>query len=123
MVGSGCTRRVPPTCSPAAAGSSRKGCALGERRYISADTAPWFVVGGRTALDLHGFAHYLSSAPQREVHLYGTDNRPGWVLKLNLKNRFVFHNTKRLRRQDGYARLRKRASLRPGTKDADGDRD
>ena len=55
-----------------------------------------FVVGGRTALELQGFAHYLSSALQREVHLYGTDQRPGWVLKLNLESRFVFHNAKRL---------------------------
>jgi len=55
-----------------------------------------FVAGGRTALELQGFAHYLSSAPQREVHLYGTDKRPGWVLKLNLESKFVFHNAKRL---------------------------
>ena len=55
-----------------------------------------FAVGGRTALDLQGFAHYLSAAPQREVHLYGMDRRPGWVLKLNLESRFVFHNAKRL---------------------------
>ena len=55
-----------------------------------------FVVGGRTALEQQGFAHYLSSAPQREVHLYGTGKRPGWVLKLNLESRFVFHNAKRL---------------------------
>jgi hypothetical protein len=55
-----------------------------------------FVAGGRTALELQGFAHYLSSASQREVHLYGTDKRPGWVLKLNLESRFVFHNAKRL---------------------------
>ena len=55
-----------------------------------------FVVGGRTALELQGLAHYLSSTPQREVHLYGTDRRPGWVLKLNLESRFVFHNAKRL---------------------------
>lgn len=55
-----------------------------------------FVVGGRTALEVQGFAHYLSAAPQREVHLYATDRRPGWVLKLNLESRFVFHNAKRL---------------------------
>jgi len=55
-----------------------------------------FVLGGRTALELQGFAHYLSSAPQREIHLYGTDKHPGWVLKLNLESRFVFHNAKRL---------------------------
>lgn len=55
-----------------------------------------FVVGGRTALELQGFAHYLPSAPQREVHLYGTDKRPAWILKLNLESRFVLHNAKRL---------------------------
>jgi hypothetical protein len=55
-----------------------------------------FVVGGRTALELQGFAHYLPSTPQREVHLYGTATRPGWVLKLKVESRFVFHNAKRL---------------------------
>jgi hypothetical protein len=55
-----------------------------------------FVVGGRTSLELGGFAHYLSSGPQREIHLYGTDERPSWVRKLNLESRFVFHNAKRL---------------------------
>jgi hypothetical protein len=55
-----------------------------------------FVVGGRTALELEGFANYLSAAPQREVHLYGADKRPGWVVKLDLESRFIFHNAKRL---------------------------
>jgi hypothetical protein len=55
-----------------------------------------FVVGGRTALELQGFTHFLSAAPQREVHLYGTDKRPGWVAKLNLETQFVFHNAQRL---------------------------
>jgi hypothetical protein len=55
-----------------------------------------FVVGGRRALEVQGFSHYLSSAPQREVHLYGTGTRPGWVRKLNLENQLVFHNAKRL---------------------------
>jgi len=55
-----------------------------------------FVVGGRTALEVEGFAHYLSSEPQREVHLYGTSKRPSWILKLNVVSRFVFHNAKRL---------------------------
>lgn len=55
-----------------------------------------FVVGGRTALELQGLAHYLSSAPQREVHLYGTGKRAAWVLKLSLENRFMFHNARKL---------------------------
>src|ERR1035441_3803811 len=57
-----------------------------------------FVVGGRTALELEGFAHYLSAAQQREVHLYGADKRPGWVVKLDLESRFIFHNAKRDRK-------------------------
>jgi hypothetical protein len=55
-----------------------------------------FAVGGRTALEVQGFAHYLSSTPQREVHLYGLGRRPGWILKLNLESRFYFHNARRL---------------------------
>lgn len=54
------------------------------------------MVGGRTALELDGFAHYLAAGPEREVHLYGTEKRPGWVSKLKLESRFVFHNAKRL---------------------------
>jgi Transcriptional regulator, AbiEi antitoxin, Type IV TA system/Transcriptional regulator, AbiEi antitoxin N-terminal domain len=54
-----------------------------------------YTVGGRTALELQGFAHYLSGR-QREIHLYGTGKLPGWVSKLKLENRFVFHNADRL---------------------------
>lgn len=54
-----------------------------------------YTVGGRTALELQGFAHYLSGH-QREIHLCGTGRPPGWVLKLKLENRFVFHNADRL---------------------------
>jgi hypothetical protein len=54
-----------------------------------------FAVGGRTALELHGFAHYLS-AKTREVHLYGTEKPPGWASKLKLDARLVFHRAERL---------------------------
>lgn len=54
------------------------------------------VVGGRTALELHGFTHYVSRTGPREVHLYGDKPLPGWVLKLALHQRLVFHNAKRL---------------------------
>jgi len=54
-------------------------------------------VGGRTALELQGFAHYLSSsAAHREIHLYGAGTPPGWLSKLKLDTRFVFHNAERL---------------------------
>jgi hypothetical protein len=55
-----------------------------------------YTVGGRTALELQGFAHYLSSGHHREIHLYGTGKPPGWVFKLKLEDRFVFHNADRL---------------------------
>jgi hypothetical protein len=55
-----------------------------------------YTVGGRTALELQGFAHYLSSGSSREVHLYGTGKLPGWVSKLKLDTRLVFHNSEKL---------------------------
>ena len=54
-----------------------------------------YTVGGRTALEMQGFAHYLS-AGHREIHLYGTRKPPGWIFKLKLDDRFVFHNADRL---------------------------
>jgi hypothetical protein len=54
------------------------------------------IVGGRTALELQGFAHYLSAKGPREVHLYGNEPPPTWVGKLKLETKFVFHNARRL---------------------------
>ena len=54
-----------------------------------------FTVGGRTALELQGFAHYLSRT-ETEVHLYGPKPPPTWLPKLPLKVRFVYHNDKKL---------------------------
>jgi len=54
-----------------------------------------FTVGARTALELQGFAHYLT-AGTREVHLYGPRERPGWTSKLKLDAPFIFHNAARL---------------------------
>jgi hypothetical protein len=54
------------------------------------------IVGGRTALELQGFAHYLSVTGPREVHLYGDEPLPTWVVKLKLDTKFVFHNAKKL---------------------------
>lgn len=52
-------------------------------------------VGGRTALELQGYAHYLSQH-MKEVHLYGAKRPPGWLFKLPLDPRFVFHNSRAL---------------------------
>lgn len=51
-------------------------------------------VGGRTALEELGFAHYLGE--QREVHLYGPTKPPGWLAGLPLQVAFRWHNSARL---------------------------
>ena len=51
-------------------------------------------VGGRTALEELGFAHYLGD--QRQVHLYGPSQPPGWLAKLPLQTTFRWHNSARL---------------------------
>jgi hypothetical protein len=53
-------------------------------------------VGGRTALDLQGFSHYLSASGPSTIHLYGTKAPPGWLTKLPLKETFRFHRAQTL---------------------------
>ncbi len=55
-----------------------------------------FAVGGRTALEIQGFGHYLSVVGPREVHLYGAVTPPGWLHKLKLQSQFVVHKSQRL---------------------------
>ena len=57
------------------------------------------VVGGRSALELHGFAHYLSENV-REVHLYGPKPPPTWLRNLSVGVRFVYHNDRKLFRHE-----------------------
>jgi hypothetical protein len=57
------------------------------------------VVGGRTALDLQGYAHYLSHET-KEVHLYGPKPPPAWLHKLPLHVRFRYHNSRKLFRNE-----------------------
>lgn len=63
-------------------------------------------VGGRSAIEQQGFAHYLASSSPREVHLYGEEALPGWVSKLRLDTRFVFHNAGRLFKEGSVLRGR-----------------
>jgi hypothetical protein len=62
-----------------------------------------FIVGGRTALELQGFAHYLAPAGPREIHLYGVGSLPRWLLNLELDSKFVFHNGSKLFKRGTYA--------------------
>lgn len=56
---------------------------------------PPLIVGGETALALHGFSHYLSQ-DLGEIHLYGEKAPPSWVGHLKLAQRIVYHNQSRL---------------------------
>lgn len=49
-------------------------------------------VGGRTALELQGYAHYLSQSGS-EVHLHGPTKPPSWLAALPLKQQFVYRNS------------------------------
>lgn len=57
------------------------------------------VVGGRTALELQGFAHYVSRQV-REVHLYGDEKPPTWLASLEVGPAFVTHNSRRIFREE-----------------------
>ena len=61
------------------------------------------LVGGRTALELQGFAHYLRR-DVKEIHLYGPKPPPGWLLKLPLDVRFLYRNDRKLFRNDPMTR-------------------
>ena len=54
------------------------------------------VVGGLTALELQGFAHYLALSVQKTIHLYGRDPLPAWAAKLNLAETLRHHGETRL---------------------------
>lgn len=58
------------------------------------------VVGGRTALELQGRAHYLSRET-KEVHLYGPRRPPTWLNELKIGVRFIYHNDRKLFRKEG----------------------
>jgi hypothetical protein len=54
------------------------------------------IVGGRTALELQGFGHYVAPDGPRVVHLHGREPPPGWLAKLPLDVRFAFHRSQTL---------------------------
>jgi len=57
-------------------------------------------VGGRTALELQGLSHYLSSKASGKVHMYGA-KPPTWVSKLPLKQQFIFHSANLFEKGNG----------------------
>ena len=69
------------------------------------------VVGGRTALELHGFAHYLQQQTTSVV-LHGPDKPPTWLEDLDIGVRFAYRN-------DGRLFGKQRASTAPHRLDAE----
>ena len=53
------------------------------------------VVGGRTALEIQGYAHYLRPV-MKEAHLYGPEPPPNWLNRLSGKVHFIYRNSRRL---------------------------
>ena len=53
-------------------------------------------VGGLSALELQGFAHYLPLSGEATIHLYGRMKLPEWASRLRVGARFVAHNAGRL---------------------------
>ncbi len=48
-------------------------------------------VGGLTALEIHGYGHFLRLSGVMEIHLYSLVHLPSWLSKLPLRDRFVVH--------------------------------
>src|SRR5712691_5352069 len=53
------------------------------------------VVGGRAALEIQGYAHYLRES-MKEVYLHGPEPPPSWLERLPTKVRFIYRNSRRL---------------------------
>jgi transcriptional regulator with AbiEi antitoxin domain of type IV toxin-antitoxin system len=74
-------------------------------------------IGGRTALELLGYAHYLPHK-EKQVHLYGPKAPPGWVDHLRLGPQFKYHNDQRLFKNHPVAsELKKLAGASANTKE------
>jgi len=70
-----------------------RGVVSWEQVVISLQTLLEFPVsvGGRSALELQGYAHYLSQS-QNPIHLYCDKKLPAWVFKLDIEQTFISHN-------------------------------
>jgi len=74
-----------------------RGTVSWEQAVISLQTLLGYPVsvGGRTALELQGYTHYLSLSPSA-IHLYSDQKIPAWLSKLPIDQRFIVHNRSRL---------------------------
>ncbi len=75
----------------------RRGHVTWQQAVVSLQTllARDLAVGGRTALELQGYAHYLQQGAPT-VYLYGPEKPPTWLKDLPTDARFVYRNDGRL---------------------------
>ena len=50
-------------------------------------------VGGRSALEWQGLAHYLPVAEEQNIHLFCDKKLPGWLVKINVPVKFFKHSS------------------------------
>jgi hypothetical protein len=74
------------------------------------------VVGGRSALELQGYAHFLAQRTQ-QVYLYGTQPPPAWLARLPLRVMFRYRHSEPLLPLADFPHSLQRATL-PGDLDA-----
>jgi Transcriptional regulator, AbiEi antitoxin, Type IV TA system/Transcriptional regulator, AbiEi antitoxin N-terminal domain len=74
-------------------------------------------VGGRTALELLGYAHYLSHR-ESQVHLYGPKSPPGWLNNMKLELQFKYHRDQRLFKNHPVSPEIKKLAAAPAAKDS-----
>jgi hypothetical protein len=67
-----------------------EGVVLGMQRLASLQ----FHVGGVSALNRQGFAHYLPLGGENTIHLWGRDKLPAWVRVVSLPESLRFHTTR-----------------------------
>ena len=74
------------------------------------------VVGGRTALEIQGYAHYLRPV-MKEAYLCGPEPPPNWLNRLPGKVHFIYRNSRRLfpaeADQSSFKNLIKRVNAQP----------
>ena len=61
---------------------------------LDRELAPPPHVGGLSALELRGYAHFLKPRGPGTIHLYSNEPLRGWVGKLSFKERFVEHRNR-----------------------------
>lgn len=54
----------------------------------------WVRTGGRSALELQGFAHYLPLGGIQRIDLYGAGRMPAWILYFSAPFRFEVHTSR-----------------------------